>query len=149
MFRGNYEHALDEKGRIAIPAKFREFLQFQGSDASLVVTALNGCAIAYPMLEWQRLEAKFMDQSQADLKTQAYIRYVVGMAHECSIDKTGRILLPQAIREVAQIDRDVTIIGQLNKIEIWSRERWLGFKQKFESQGNEALAEIIQYGLAV
>ena len=149
MFRGNYEHALDEKGRLAIPAKFRELLQFQGSDASLVVTALNRCAIAYPMLEWQRLEAKFMNQAQTDLKTQAYIRYVVGMAHECPIDKTGRILLPQAIREVAQIEKDVTIVGQLNKMEIWSRENWSAFKQNFENQGNELLPELIQYGIAV
>jgi MraZ protein len=124
LFRGRYQHALDEKGRVAIPGRYREILDGAGENSALIVTAEpDECLSVYPLAVWVELEKKIMTlpQMNPDLKT--YLRFVVGYATECFPDRQGRILLPAPLREFAHLDRDVWFVGVLDKFEIWDGSR--------------------------
>jgi MraZ protein len=123
MFRGRHEHTIDPKGRVSIPAKFREILT-KKYDERLVITNFDGCLVAYPYEEWIRLEEKASSLSMVKKETRSFMRFFYSSATECILDKQGRILIPQTLREYADLEKEVVLVGQLRKIEIWSKERW-------------------------
>jgi MraZ protein len=123
MFRGRHEHTIDPKGRVSIPAKFREVLG-KKYDERLVITNFDGCLVAYPHEEWILLEEKASSLSMVKKETRAFMRFFYSSAIECILDKQGRILIPQTLREYADLDKEVVLVGQLRKIEIWSKKRW-------------------------
>ncbi len=123
MFRGRHEHTIDPKGRVSIPAKFREIL-IKKYDERLLVTNFDGCLVAYPYEEWLRLEEKASSLSMVKKETRSFMRFFYSSAIECILDKQGRILIPQTLREYADLEKDVILVGQLKKIEIWSKKRW-------------------------
>lgn len=123
MFRGKFEHNIDEKGRVAIPAKFRERVLNSGSH-SLIVTIFDSCLAVYTAEEWKKLETKMAQLEQLDPNVRAFLRYFIAGAMECPLDKSGRILLPSNLREFAGIEKDCVIVGQLTKFEIWNKQRW-------------------------
>ncbi|NIS63127.1 MAG: division/cell wall cluster transcriptional repressor MraZ [Proteobacteria bacterium] len=123
MFRGRHEHTIDPKGRVSIPAKFREVLGKKYDDR-LVITNFDGCLVAYPYEEWILLEEKASSLSMVKKETRAFMRFFYSSAIECTLDKQGRILIPQTLREYADLDKEVILVGQLRKIEIWSKRRW-------------------------
>ncbi|MFB0506990.1 MAG: division/cell wall cluster transcriptional repressor MraZ [Thermodesulfobacteriota bacterium] len=123
MFRGRHEHTIDPKGRVSIPAKFREVLG-KKYDERLVITNFDGCLVAYPHEEWILLEEKASSLSMVKKETRAFMRFFYSSAIECTLDKQGRILIPQTLREYADLDKEVVLVGQLRKIEIWSKKRW-------------------------
>ena len=125
MFQGKFEHTLDDKGRLAVPSPFRRKLGGEDVEGlALVVTISDQCLAAYPMLEWDAKLAIIAKLNQLDPKVMAFKRIFIGCAQECPIDKAGRILIPQDLRRDARIERDCVIMGQLEKLEIWSAERW-------------------------
>lgn len=124
MFRGRFEHTIDDKGRLAIPAKFRQDVLGDSDEGSVIVTNFDRCLSAYPLREWEALETKLASLPQFDPKVVAFQRYFISGATECPIDKAGRILIPQNLRQLAGIERDCIIAGQLKKFEIWSAENW-------------------------
>lgn len=144
MFRGRYRHALDAKGRLSIPSKFREVLAEQ-FDERLIVTNFDQCLWGYPVPEWRELERKVGALPQFMEEVKALQRVFISAAVECPIDKQGRILLPPELREYAAIDRDVVLVGMTKRIEIWSKERWgeifNAAQEKLESLGAK-LAEL-------
>ncbi len=123
MFRGRFEHTMDSKGRLSIPSKFRETLS-ERYDSRLVVTTYDGCLIAYPFVEWQKLEEKAAGLPEFKKDTRAFLRFFYSSATDCSIDRLGRILLPQVLRDYAKIEREVVLIGAFRIIEIWGKEAW-------------------------
>ncbi len=123
MFRGRHEHTIDPKGRVSIPAKFRDILG-KKYDERLVITNFDGCLVAYPYEEWIRLEEKASSLSMVKKETRAFMRFFYSSAIECTLDKQGRILIPQTLREYADLDKEVVLVGQLRKMEIWSKKRW-------------------------
>ncbi len=123
MFRGRFEHTIDNKGRVSIPAKFRELLAEKGDDR-LIITNFDRCLVAYPYGEWINVEEKIGSLSMVKKEVKAFQRFFVASATECPIDKLGRILVPPTLRDYAQLARDVVFAGQLRMFEIWSRERW-------------------------
>ena len=123
MFRGRHEHTIDPKGRVSIPAKFREVLG-KKYDERLVITNFDGCLVAYPHEEWILLEEKASSLSMVKKETRAFMRFFYSSAIECTLDKQGRILIPQTLRDYADLDKEVVLVGQLRKIEIWSKKRW-------------------------
>ncbi len=127
MFRGQFEHTLDGKGRLSIPSRFRETLN-ERYDPRLVVTKYGGCLVAYPFLEWQKLEEKVLALPQFSKDSRKLLRTFCSSATECAIDKLGRILIPQTIREYAKLDKEVMLIGALRYVEIWSKEAWDRFE---------------------
>jgi MraZ protein len=123
MFRGRYEHTIDPKGRVSIPAKFREILTKKYDDR-VFVTNFDRCLVAYPFEEWITLEEKASSLSMVKKEARSFVRFFFSSATECLLDKQGRILIPQTLRDYADLDKEVVLVGQLKKIEIWAKKRW-------------------------
>lgn len=121
MFMGEYNHTIDSKGRIIVPAKFRETL----GEEFVVTLGLDGCLFLYPNEEWQSFvqQLKNLPGSKDARQLQ---RYFMAGAANCEVDKQGRILIPVRLREQAGLEKDIVFVGVLSKIEIWSKERWDG-----------------------
>ena len=123
MFRGCYEHAIDDKGRMSIPAKFREALE-STFVPPLILTRQKDCLVAYPSDEWRAFESRLSALPSFDPKVQSFRRFFYAPAQECPIDKAGRILVPQTLRSFAALDRDVVLLGMGASFEIWAKERY-------------------------
>jgi MraZ protein len=143
VFRGRYQHTIDPKGRLSIPARFREELAERGVD-TLVLTEGDHCIWAYPLDEWERLEEKLRQQPQLSAEMRSFLRRTVGSAKDCPVDRVGRTLVPPELREMAGLRKDVVISGALGKFEIWSRERWEDYRLQLGSfdQMASKLAEL-------
>lgn len=120
MFMGEYNHTIDTKGRLIIPSKFREQL----GDEFIVTKGLDGCLFVFPKNEWTIFEEKLRALPLTQKNARKFVRFFVAGAGLCELDKQGRILLPQPLREFAQLDKDVVLSGTINRIEIWSKEKW-------------------------
>ncbi len=123
MFRGRFEHTIDSKGRLSIPAKYREVLN-ERYDNRLVVTTYDGCLIAYPYEEWGILEERIAGLPEFKKDTRAFLRFFYSSAADCTIDRLGRILIPQALREYAKLEKEVVLVGAFKQFEIWSKATW-------------------------
>ena len=122
MFRGRSKHTLDTKGRLAIPARFREVLN-QREENCLVVTNHNNCLWAYHREDWRVIEEKAANLPQFDKAVNTYLRYFISGAIECPI-KQGRITITQDLRDIAGLNKDVVLVGELKIFEIWDKNRW-------------------------
>lgn len=136
MFYGEYRHSLDQKGRVIIPSKFREGL----GDRFILTKGLEECLFAYSSEEWNNLELKLKSLPFTDKNVRAFVRFFFSGATECELDKQGRILIPQNLREYAKLERDVYIIGVSTRVEIWDKERW----EKYCSPENISPDEIAE-----
>ncbi|MEM4658450.1 MAG: division/cell wall cluster transcriptional repressor MraZ [Candidatus Methanosuratincola sp.] len=124
MFRGRYEHAMTDKGRISVPSKFREVLRNKYEDETLIVTNFDKCLVAYPLKEWDEIERKVAQFPQFKQEVVSFLRYLMGGATDCVVDGQGRILIPPSLRAYAGIEREVVLLGMLNRFEIWAKEVW-------------------------
>lgn len=122
MFMGEYNHTVDAKGRLIIPSKFREVL----GDEFVVTKGLDGCLFVYENSEWQAFEEKLQTLPITNKDARQFVRFFLAGAASVEVDKQGRILLPNVLREFAEISKDVVLIGVASRIEIWSKERWDG-----------------------
>lgn len=123
MFRGRFYHVMDDKGRIAIPPRYREILK-ERHEQHLIVTNLDGYLIAFPQSEWEGIEQRLSQLSILDKKFRSFQRFFVSGASECPFDRQGRILVPPSLREYAQLDKDVVLAGAVRCFEIWDRQQW-------------------------
>lgn len=142
MFIGEYQHALDSKNRIIIPAKFREKL----GSKFVMTKGLDGCLYAYPMDEWAKLEEKLKALPLTNKDARAFVRFIFSGAAEIEIDKQGRALIPQNLIEYAGIIKEIVTIGVLSRIEIWSKEKW----NKYNDQNidyNEIAEKMSELGI--
>ena len=145
MFRGRYEHTIDAKGRISIPSKFREVLAKKYDDR-LVITNFDHCLVAFPYEEWSLLEQKVGTFSLMKKETSAFFRFFYSSAMDCDIDKQGRLLIPQTLRDYAGLQKDVVLVGEGKRIEIFAKERWLEEARKIEEnfdQIRDTLGNVI------
>ena len=120
MLMGEYNHTLDAKGRIIIPVKLREQL----GDNFVVSKGLDGCLFAFPSGDWEKLVNKLQALPLTDKNARKFSRYLLAGASEAELDKQGRALLPQTLREAADLVKDVVLCGVGNRLEIWSKEAW-------------------------
>lgn len=127
FFEGRSRHTLDEKGRLAIPARFREVLNQKG-DSSIVVTNLNNCLVAFAREDWQKIKDKAVDLPLFDNAATIYLRYFISGAVECPL-KQNRILIPPHLRGLAGLKKEVVLVGHLIRFEIWDKVRW---EEEFE-----------------
>ncbi len=136
MFYGEYEHKLDNKGRIIIPSKFREISKENYIEKFYITRGLDVCLFMFPQDEWKTQEAKFKNLSFTKRESRKFNRLFFSGAVEIIPDKQGRILLPSYLKSYASIKRDIMLIGVSNRIEIWSMEKWDEFyktsKDSFE-----------------
>lgn len=124
-FTGVYQHAIDAKGRTSLPSRFREVLSAQGADKLFVTTDVSDlCLQAFAPAQWEAFIQKVASRSQFDQRIRLVMRTFVAPAQECPVDKLGRILLPPALRDYAGLDGEITWAGNVERIEVWSPERW-------------------------
>ena len=120
MFMGEYQHTVDSKGRLIIPAKFREAL----GDAFVITRGLDSCLFGYPMDEWRKLEEKLKELPMTKKDARTFARFFFSGATEVEIDKQGRINIPSTLIQHAHLLKECVVLGVSSRIEIWSKEAW-------------------------
>lgn len=136
MFIGEYNHTLDNKGRITIPSKFREGL----GDEFVITKGLDNCLFVYPKDEWKIFEDKLKTLPLTSKDARAFVRFFFAGASECNLDKQNRVLLPKNLRIHSELQKDAIIIGVSTRIEIWSKEKWNEYTED-ETLSYENIAE--------
>lgn len=125
MFIGEYQHALDAKNRMIIPSKLRDNL----GNKFVITKGLDGCLYIYPLKEWEVLEEKLKNLPLTNKDARAFVRFFFSGACEIELDKQGRGLIPQNLKEYAKIEKEIISIGVLTRIEIWSKEKWQEYNE--------------------
>ncbi|MBD1371313.1 division/cell wall cluster transcriptional repressor MraZ [Hazenella sp. IB182357] len=143
MFMGEYRHSIDDKGRLIVPAKFRD-----GLGESFVITrGLDHCLFVYPRSEWTILEQKLKALPFTKADARKFTRFFFSGASEADIDKQGRALIPNPLREFATLKKECVIIGVSTRIEIWCKERWDTYYASSEDSFNEIAESIVDFDL--
>lgn len=143
MFYGEYEHTLDRKGRLIIPAKFREVFKENYIEKFYVTRGLDKCLFVFTEEEWKLQEQKFKSLSFTKAEARKFNRLYFSGACELTCDKQGRILLPQYLKGFAGIQREVIIVGVSNRMEIWSKETWKKFYEASRESFEETAEKLI------
>lgn len=143
MFIGEYSHNLDDKGRLAVPKKFRGDL----SRGAVVTRGLDACLFLYTKKEWQVLAEKLAALPFAQANTRAFARLMLAGAMDAEIDKQGRIMIPEYLRTYAGITKAVVVAGLYNRLELWNEERWSAYKKKTEGASNEIAEQMASLGV--
>jgi MraZ protein len=125
VFRGVAHLALDNKGRLAIPAKHRDTLAANGNGQLVLTADPSHCLLLYPLPDWEPIQERLMALSSFDEKIRGLQRLLVGHADDVEIDGAGRILVPPALRQFARLDKRVVLVGQGKKFELWDEAAWL------------------------
>ena len=147
-FSGRHYYTVDEKGRLMMPAPFREILSTQyGSRLCITNAAFDRCLHIYPYEEWVKLEEKVRALPKMLEEVRFFMRRVIASAQECSFDKHGRLLIPAAQRQDAGIKGDVVIVGQIEKIEVWDRVEWDNIVDPAKIDRKAAEERLAAYGL--
>lgn len=128
MFRGQYAHAIDDKGRTSVPSRFREILAAQGESRLVITAGVDPCLVAYPMKEWLAFEERLSQLPRFDPSVAMIRRLYVSGAVELELDKVGRLLIPQTLRETAGLEREALWAGMGKHLELWSKERFDGMR---------------------
>jgi len=143
MFLGNYEHTIDDKGRLTIPSKFREELE-----GGVVVTrGLDGCLWAFSRSEWEILAEKISGLPTTSQAARDFSRFMFSYASDSIPDRQGRVLIPQNLRNFAGIDNETILIGVNNKVEIWSPARWGEVVDKVEGDQEALVSQLEELGI--
>lgn len=142
MFRGVYEHQIDGKGRTSLPAKLRETLVGAYDERLILTTALDPCLHAYPMREWEQLEASLARRNPMEPGVKQLMRLYVAPAQEVTIDKLGRVLIPPQLRAHARLEKDVMWAGMVRVIELWSKDGWQQAQE--EARAGADSAEVMR-----
>jgi len=143
LFSGEYQHSVDPKGRLIIPSKFREGL----GDKFMVTRGLDDCLFVYSMEDWENFELKLKSLPMTDPNARAFARFFLSGAAECEVDKQGRILIPQILRDYAGLLKDVAIVGVSSRVEIWDKDKWQGYISDVNSNPNELAKNLTSIGL--
>ncbi len=138
MFIGEYTLTIDEKGRLSIPTKFRKSL----NGKCIVTRGLDSSLFLYSNEEWQKLAEKLSALPISKANTRAFARLMLAGAMDCEIDKAGRIVLPDYLREFAKIQKKVVVAGLFSRLEIWSEDLWKKYKKSTERDSNKIAEQL-------
>lgn len=136
MLIGEYEHSLDVKGRLIMPAKLREDM----GEKFIITKGLDGCLFGFSQNEWTNFEEKLKTLPLTNKNARDFVRFFLSGAIECEIDKQGRFLIASNLREYANMEKDVVIIGVGTRLEIWNRDKW----KEYNSDENISADEIAE-----
>ncbi len=143
MFIGEYNHNLDEKGRLAVPVKFRNDLK----KGAVVTKGLDGCLFLYTMNEWKILAEKLSRLPVSQSSTRAFARLMLAGAMDVQIDKQGRIVIPDYLRKYAGMKKKIVVSGLYNRLEIWDENNWEKYKRKTEKESEDIAEKLGELGV--
>ena len=148
MFRGSSFHNLDPKGRLIIPARFRDVLK-QSSVDGLMISTMDGALSCYTVEEWRKIEERILNLSVKSENMRRFRRIFIGGAHECILDKQGRILIPPSLRQHAGLKKEVVLVGVLDHFEVWARKSWAQEDEKLQNdmKDEDLRNEVAELGL--
>jgi MraZ protein len=133
MFIGEFHHTLDDKGRLAIPVKFRTQL----ADGAVVTRGLDRSLFLYPKTEWEKLASKIAALSIGQADTRAFARLMLAGAMDVEVDKSGRVTVPEYLRQYAGLSKDAVVTGLYDRVEIWDETAWNEYSAKTENSSND------------
>lgn len=136
MFMGEYHHNIDVKGRLIVPAKFRDLL----GETFVLTRGLDQCLFGYPLDEWKLIEEKLKGLPLTKKDARAFTRFFFSGATECEIDKQGRINIATPLTQYAKLEKECVVLGVSNRIEIWSKDIW----EEYFAESEESFAEIAE-----
>jgi len=142
MFYGEYEHTIDRKGRLIIPAKFRQAFKDHDVTSLFLTRGLDGCLFLFSEAEWRVAESRFKQIPFTKGEGRKFNRLFFSGATEVTVDRLGRLLIPKTLKDFAHIKEDVVIVGVSNRIEVWAKEQWRAFYQNSQ-QSFEEMAERV------
>lgn len=141
MLIGEYNHTIDTKGRMALPAKFRQVFK----SGAVITRGLDNCLFIYPKKDWQVLATKLAALPISQAKTRAFARLMLAGAMDVSLDKQGRVNLPDYLTNYAKLNKKVVVTGLYDRLEVWDENEWSKYRQQTESSSSdiaEALGEL-------
>lgn len=143
MFMGTYQNSIDSKNRMIVPAKFRDKLGYK----AVLTLGIDNCIYIYPMDAWMEFVKKLKELPMSDMKARNFARNFMGNAEECEIDKQGRITLPPELREKVSIEKELTTIGCMDKIEVWSRAKFAEAQDEIGMTNAQIADGMVEYGI--
>ncbi len=143
MFIGEYSHNLDEKGRLAVPKKFRTDL----AKGAVVTRGLDNCLFLYTKVEWKKLADKLAGLPFSQSKARAFARLMLAGAMDVSIDKQGRAMLPEYLRNFAGLKKSVVVAGLYNRLELWDQKNWEEYKTQTEKESVVISEQMFELGI--
>lgn len=143
MFIGEYTHNVDEKGRLALPAKFRHDL----IDGAVVTRGLDNCLFLYTKKEWEKLAGKLANLPISQANSRAFSRLMLAGAMDVELDKQGRVILPEYLRQFASVKKTVIIAGLYSRLEIWDEENWEKYKSQTEAESGVIAERMAELGI--
>lgn len=143
MLLGEYKHNVDTKGRVSIPSKFRVDL----GDSFVITKGMDNCLFIYSKDEWSKFENKLKELPVTSSKVRSFMRFFFAGACECEVDKQGRINIPQNLREYANIDKDVVIVGVSTRAEIWNKDSWEKYTTSEDLNINQIESQMSNLGI--
>lgn len=146
MFRGSSFHTIDTKGRIIIPARFREVIR---DGEGVMISRMDSCLVGYDLEGWQKIEGRILSLAEKSENMRRFRRVFIGGAFDCSCDKQERILIPPTLRQYANLEKEIVLVGVLDHFEIWARESWEEENQAMEidMKKEDVRNEIAKLGL--
>ena len=143
MLLGEYQHNLDIKGRMAMPAKFRDKL----TAGAIITRGIDNCLFVFANAEWDILAKKLIALPLAQANSRAFVRLMLAGATDVELDNQGRILIPDYLRKYAGLKKEVIVAGLYNRIEIWDEAAWQSYKTKTESSSEEIAEQLGELGI--
>lgn len=143
MFIGEYIYTIDDKKRLAIPSKFRRDL----GKRAVITRGLDNSLVVYPFDEWEKVAKKLEALPNSQTDARGFTRIMLSGAAEAQLDKLGRILIPDSLKDYALLKKNAALIGLSNRIEVWAEERWRGYKEKMEKEMGDMAERLKELGI--
>lgn len=143
MFIGQYEHSVDEKGRLAVPAKFRRALK----EEAVITKGLDGCLFLFPQAKFKKMAESIGQLPYTKSSARLYARLILAGASDVEFDKQGRVIVPGYLRDYAGLKTAAIVIGLYDRIEVWSKSKWQALVEKIEPKAGEIAEELSDLGV--
>ncbi len=143
MFIGEYQHSIDPKKRMAVPSRFRGEL----GNKVVVTRGLDECLFIYPMKVWEDIAGKLGNLPMGEAGTRSFVRLMLAGATDVDIDKQGRILIPDYLKNYAKLGKNIVVAGLFNRLEVWSETKWKKYKNKAEKNTDEIAEQLGKLGV--
>jgi MraZ protein len=143
MLIGEFKHNLDQKGRVSIPAKFRQ----KFAEGLILTRGIDQCVFGFPKPEWEKVVNKITNLPLSQANARAFARLMLSGAFEAEIDNQGRVLIPEVLRKYAHLEKKVVIVGMHNRIEIWDEKKWEEYKKQSEENSEEIAERLSDLGI--